>query len=199
MEKLSIDEEDNKGDRLGPEVGEAIQLLKQDVKERIHEIEGLLELQRPSTAKSASLSGTMLMNMNSSLQNISKVRPWETVRGGNSTGGLPIDPLLNKILNKLQSEMLAKLGEKINDKDFQKGQGIEAIINQNLMQFTKDLALYEQKKYKEFNGRLEKANSENKKLSTQIIKLRERWDSLVESAKQRRTRQQANLDAVSHQ
>lgn len=62
-------------------------------------------------------------------------------------------------------------------------------IAQQFSQFRKELALYEQKKSKDYNARLEQAIAENKKLSNQILKLRGRWDSLVESAKQRRSRQ----------
>lgn len=192
LDNLIVKEEGAEEVRLGPEVVEAIKLLRQDINDRVRDIEALVELQRPTTAKSTSLSGTILMNLNSSSQNVASVRPWDVVRGGNPAAGMQVDPLLLKILNKLQNEIIAKLEEKIVEKH--KGQSIESIVNQSLMQFGKDLAIYEQKNYKEFNARLEKANNENKKLSNQIVKLRERWDSLVESAKQRRTRQQDNLN-----
>lgn len=194
LDNLNVKEEGSEEVRLGPEVIEAIKLLRQDINDRVRDIEALVELQRPTTAKSTSLSGTILMNKNSSSQNVASVRPWDVFRGGNPAAGMQVDPLLLKILNKLQNEIIAKLEDKIIEKDCRKGQTIESIVNQSLMQFGKDLAVYEQKNYKEFNARLEKANNENKKLSNQIVKLRERWDSLVESAKQRRTRQQDNLN-----
>ncbi|CCD24384.1 Atg38p NDAI_0D00700 [Naumovozyma dairenensis CBS 421] len=54
--------------------------------------------------------------------------------------------------------------------------------------FRKELGFYEQKKFSEYDTNLDNLIKENKKLLNQIVKLRERWDSLVESAKQRRNK-----------
>lgn len=186
---LNPEEDDKETERWSPEVVQAIKLLRQDLRERVRDIEALIDLQRPSTAKSSAISTSVLLSANPSSPNMS------SIRGGSHAIGIQPDPLLVKIMNKLQIDLVAKIDEN-NDK---KSQKTEAIINQHLIQFMKDLSLYEQKKYKEFNARLEKANNENKKLSNQIVKLRERWDSLVESAKQRRTRQQENLNEVNSQ
>lgn len=53
-------------------------------------------------------------------------------------------------------------------------------------QFKKELLIYEQQKFKDYNTKVEQLTLENSKLAMQIAQLKERWDGLVESAKKRR-------------
>lgn len=182
-------EEKNNGE-LSPEVREAIRLLRQDVNERIRDMETLVDLQKPAVSPNTQMPMSTLLSMNSSIQGMSKTRSWDGGRNGNDTTGMQTEPFLGRILNKLQSNLICKIEEQMKTKDGKNGPSVESIVNQQLLQFRKDLALYEQKKIRDYTSRLEQANKENRKLSNQIVKLRERWDSLVESAKQRRTRQQ---------
>ncbi|QLQ79151.1 hypothetical protein HG537_0B04990 [Torulaspora globosa] len=146
-------------------------------------METLVEIQKPVASQQVPVP---VSTLNSSMQGMSKTRSWDG-RNGNETSGLQMEPFLGRILSKLQSNLTTRIEERIKDKD---GVSVESIVNQQLVQFRKDLAVYEQRKIREYTSRLEQANKENRKLSHQIVRLRERWDSLVESAKQRRIRQQ---------
>lgn len=74
-------------------------------------------------------------------------------------------------------------------KEVKNSNNSEMKINLRLEQFKKELVLYEQNKFKEYGMKIDQVAKENKKLSNEIGRLRERWDSLVESAKQRRDKQ----------
>lgn len=52
------------------------------------------------------------------------------------------------------------------------------------------MLIYEQRRTREYQIKVEHLNKDVKKLSSQNSKLKERWDSLVESARQRKNRQQ---------
>ncbi|QLL31638.1 hypothetical protein HG536_0B05020 [Torulaspora globosa] len=153
-------------------------------------METLVEIQKPVVSQHVQMPMSTLLGMNSSMQPMSKTRSWDGGRSGNDTTGLQTEPFLGRILNKLQSNLTLRIEERMKDKDGKNGASVEAIVNQQLVQFRKDLAVYEQRKVREYTSRLEQATKENRKLSNQIVRLRERWDSLVESAKQRRIRQQ---------
>lgn len=184
--EVSADDKDN--NELSPEVRDAIRLLRQDVNERIRDMETLVEIQKPVASQHVQMPVSTLLGMNSSMQAMSKTRSWDGGRNGNDTTGLQTEPFLGRILNKLQSNLTMRIEERMKDKEGKTS--VETIVNQQLVQFRKDLAVYEQRKVREYTSRLEQANKENRKLSNQIVRLRERWDSLVESAKQRRIRQQ---------
>lgn len=175
---------------LSAEVNHAVELLRQDIDARIRELESIIELQKPTISKNASAIGSVVLNMSPPMQGMGKTRSWQSAREGSAVNGLNTDPVLASILNKLQSNLTSSFSERLNDVDNESAQGIEAKVGQHIARFSRELGLYEQKKFKEYNVKLDQAIKENKKLSNQIVKLRERWDSLVESAKQRRNRQQ---------
>lgn len=187
---LNDSTDEKNGQELSPEVRDAINLLRQDVNERIRDMETLVEYQKPLSSQNASMPVSTLLTINSSMQGMSKTRSWEGGRNGNDTASLQMEPFLGRILGMLQNNLITKIEEQMKGKDIKGVSSIEAIVNQQLVQFRKELAVYEQKRIRDFTNRLDQANKENRKLSNQIVKLRERWDSLVESAKQRRTRQQ---------
>ena len=64
-------------------------------------------------------------------------------------------------------------------------------VAQQFAQFRRELSVYEQKKSRDYEAKSEQVMKENKKLLNQVNRLKERWDSLVESAKQKRNQQQA--------
>lgn len=189
LESLNPTNENLDSGQLSAEVNHAVELLRQDIDARIRELESIIELQKPPS-KDASAIGSIVLNMNPSMQGMGKSRSWQNAREGSPASGLHTDPVLVSILNKLQSNLTTSVTERPNDVDSESAQGIEAQVSQHIARFRRELGLYEQKKFKEYNVKLDQAIKENKKLSNQIVKLRERWDSLVESAKQRRNRQQ---------
>ncbi|CDF91258.1 ZYBA0S10-03246g1_1 [Zygosaccharomyces bailii CLIB 213] len=162
------------------EIVHALELLRQDIDSRIKELENLQERRNPMTPKNGAVR-------NSSVS-LAKTRSWDNSRNMGSGLGSSSDPLLISILGKLQSNLINSISEQCKE-DPQVLKELDGRIAQQFSQFRKELALYEQKKSKDYNARLEQAIAENKKLSNQILKLRGRWDSLVESAKQRRSRQ----------
>lgn len=171
------------------EIIHAIQLLRQDIDARIKELESLIEGQKPvsaatvaAVAKNGSLASSTVSN--------AKTRSWDGPRNLSSpTMGPPGDPLLASLFGKLQANLVNSICEEFKEEDPHVVGELENRVRQQLLRFKKELGLYEQKKSKDYNVRLEQAINENKKLSNQILKLRGRWDSLVESAKQRRSRQ----------
>ncbi|AQZ12083.1 YLR211C [Zygosaccharomyces parabailii] len=162
------------------EIVHALELLRQDIDSRIKELESLQERRNPIASK----NGTV---RNSSVS-LAKTRSWDNSRNMGNGLGSSSDPLLISILSKLQANLTNSMSEQCKE-DPHVLKEFDSRIAQQFSQFRKELALYEQKKSKDYNARLEQAVAENKKLSNQILKLRGRWDSLVESAKQRRSRQ----------
>lgn len=171
------------------EIVHAVQLLRQDLDSRIKELESLIKGQKPVTAATAA-AGAKNGSLTSSVMSTAKTRSWDSPRSLSSlTMGPPGDPLLASILSKLQANLLNSVCEQFQEEDPHVVRDLDNKIGQQLVRFKKELGLYEQKKSKDYNTRLDQAINENKKLSNQILKLRGRWDSLVESAKQRRSRQ----------
>lgn len=171
------------------EIVHAVQLLRQDLDSRIKELESLIKGQKPVTAATVA-AGAKNGSLTSSVMSTAKTRSWDSPRSlGSLTMGPPGDPLLASILSKLQANLLNSVCEQFQEEDHHVVRDLDNKIGQQLVRFKKELGLYEQKKSRDYNTRLDQAINENKKLSNQILKLRGRWDSLVESAKQRRSRQ----------
>ncbi|KAG0662729.1 hypothetical protein C6P45_001056 [Maudiozyma exigua] len=63
-------------------------------------------------------------------------------------------------------------------------------VQQHMEQFRKELSWYEQRRIEEYENRIEQTENDNKKLSLQVERLKQRWDSLVESAKERKKTRQ---------
>lgn len=173
---------------LSHEVTRALDLLQDDIQAKIRELESLVEVQRPEESKNSSTVGSLWNASSMSNQTVVKTR---TLEGSlNGTMGLMMDPLLVSLINKLQVNFINAVSEELKRTESHDIQSIESQVKQQIGRFKKELGMYEQKKIKEYNLRLDQAIKENKKLSNQIVKLRERWDSLVESAKQRRNKKQ---------
>ncbi|SCU93723.1 LAMI_0E15368g1_1 [Lachancea mirantina] len=63
---------------------------------------------------------------------------------------------------------------------------LEDIVNQNVISLLSDMGMLEQRRVAQYEAKVEHLARENKKMSNQIVKLKERWGSLVESARQKR-------------
>ncbi|CCH61766.1 hypothetical protein TBLA_0F02240 [Henningerozyma blattae CBS 6284] len=167
---------------LDESVIEAIELLQEDISLRIREIESLTGNQRPisvgNNSKAMSLLNSWLPNNNNSIINGIDF----------NKSSMVTDPLLISIIDKLKINILMKLNDELEGEKTEAGSR-EFNITQQFNQFNKELLMYEQKKFNEYNLNLEQLAKENRKLSKQIIKLKERWDSLVASAKEKRNRQ----------
>ncbi|GAV50254.1 hypothetical protein ZYGR_0U01100 [Zygosaccharomyces rouxii] len=171
------------------EIIHAIQLLRQDIDARTKELESLIEGQKPISAAAVAAAVAKNGSLASSTGSTAKTRGWDSPRNLNSPAMGPGDPLLASIFGKLQANLVNSICEQFKEEDPHIVGEVENRVRQQLVRFKKELGLYEQKKSKDYSVRFEQAINENKKLSNQILKLRGRWDSLVESAKQRRSRQ----------
>ncbi|CCE64986.1 hypothetical protein TPHA_0J01650 [Tetrapisispora phaffii CBS 4417] len=214
--------------KVGSKVGEAVELLVEDVKLRIRELDtliGIRNLQKPSSehkelnnsynnnslqkdgenSNITPLNKRKQYNMLNSviLNNGSIINPGESIWNINSNK-LIADPSLISIFNKFQSNLTKSLSDQLlnsnemNDSNSKTtsivAQQIKYIvakaIEDELSSFEKELCVYENKKCKEYQIKLNRSSEENKRLNKQIMKLRERWDGLVESAKQKKLRKQ---------
>lgn len=177
---------------LSPDVSQAIDLLKQDITVKIQELELLIEKQSPEEnsigmVKNNMLIGTVILNNKASINGVGNTRNWDNSVYQDTLNPIN-DPVLISILNRLQSNLNNDIQLKVEGEKIPKNS--EMKINLRLEQFMKELVLYEEKKFKEYGMKIDQVTKENKKLSNEIGRLRERWDSLVESAKQRRDKQQ---------
>lgn len=150
----------------------AIVLLREDIDIRVKELGMLQEAQ--STSESSEVGS------NSSLSRF--VTDGSLYHNGNSLS--LADPLLLSITSKLENNIVRLITstqtDKVNKTD----------VVQQFAQYRRELTMYEQKKSKDYEARLEQIMKENKKLLNQVNRLKDRWDSLVESAKQKRNQQQ---------
>ncbi|EJT42365.1 YLR211C-like protein [Saccharomyces kudriavzevii IFO 1802] len=137
--------------------------------------------------KNNMLIGTVILNNKASINGVGNTRNWDNSVYQDTLNPIN-DPVLISILNRLQSNLNNDIQLKVEGEKIPKNS--EMKINLRLEQFMKELVLYEEKKFKEYGIKIDQVTKENKKLSNEIGRLRERWDSLVESAKQRRDKQQ---------
>ena len=133
------------------------------------------------------LIGSVILNNRTPMNGIGNTRNWDDSEYQDTLNPIN-DPILMSILNRLQFNLNNDMQTKVEAGKNSKS--LEMKINLRLEQFKKELVLYEQKKFKEYGMKIDQVTRENKKLSNEIGRLRERWDSLVESAKQRRDKQQ---------
>lgn len=160
----------NSDSDLSLDVRNALELLKKDIHFRIRELELL---------KEASANDSIV-----SLSNISLPRVADASAFPNGNSTVLTDPLLISITNKLENNLLHFINPDKTDKI------AISEISQQVNQLRRELCLYEQRKFKEYDLKLEQVMKENKKLSNQVVRLKERWDGLVESAKLKRNQQQ---------
>lgn len=163
-------------------VTEAIRLLDEDIVSKIEEIEKLQQYSKQKKANSQSRVDTPISRDASSLLDTNT--GWSMNLSSTS-----LDPMLVSAFNAFQNNLFSILkAEHSGNNDG--ASSIELRLLQELNQLKKDVCIIEQKKWKDYDVKTELLIKENKKLSNQIIKLRERWHSLVESAKQKRNQQQ---------
>lgn len=176
---------------LSSDVTQAVDLLKQDITAKIQELELLIDKQSPEENSIGMLNnnmliGSVILNNKTSINGVGNTRNWDNSIYQNSLNPQN-DPVLISILNRLQFNLNNDMESKV--KEVKNSNNSEMKINLRLEQFKKELVLYEQNKFKEYGMKIDQVAKENKKLSNEIGRLRERWDSLVESAKQRRDKQ----------
>lgn len=172
-----------------PEVIAAVNILRNDLLQTIYNME-LLKSNQKALSKDHSNKSTldmesMFLSMKPSMNNIYKsnlLRPDANQITNDTTN----DPILNNLLLKLNHNLLDTIGKNnlAHPKD---EKDVSSEINRHIDQFKKELYWYEQKKVSEYDIQLKNILQENKKLNIQITKLRDRWNGLVESAKQKRS------------
>lgn len=194
------------------EMLDALDILQQDVKHRIDELESLnntneFNLGSDNTKRIGSSKANNDSNRNSkkdksttkNANNLNNNNNSKTMSLLLSSWGLPNNNsvILNNMdynftksyMGSYNDPILSTLIDKLKENivSISEDETIANNINQQFNQFSKGLFIYEQKKFSELNSALEQALKENKKLLKQIEKLKERWDGLVASAKRRRT------------
>ncbi|SMN19886.1 similar to Saccharomyces cerevisiae YLR211C ATG38 Putative protein of unknown function [Maudiozyma saulgeensis] len=201
---------------LSKNVIEAVQLLRKDISQTIYDIQNVLPTENdftipysnkigenadvfrnestnncPSTADSNGINqnflGSVYLRMNPSVMQPGGAKMWETSMNNDKL--IPNnDPLFLGIVNKLQSNIIMSTSNQFkNGQHTVRGtQAIEEEIQQHVEQFRKEVSWYEQKRFEEYENRMKELEMENKKLNLQVDRLKQRWDSLVESAKERK-------------
>ena len=203
---------------LSDNVIEAVKLLRKDVSQTIYDLQNILDtdneftnqlnnnrllestdnVRKESTtmpnesADSNGISaqnymGSIYMRLNNSMIQSGGGKMWENDKSSNS------DPIFMGIINKLQNNINIAITNHIDKSDIsnvaQKSL-INEEVQQHMEQFRKELSWYEQRRIEEYENRIEQTENDNKKLSLQVERLKQRWDSLVESAKERKKTRQ---------
>lgn len=195
---------------------EAVQLLRKDVSQTIYDIQNVLHVDNdftlpvnnkigenteffkngsnnncPSSSDSNGINqnflGSVYLRMNPSVMQPGGARMWENIISNDKL--IPNnDPLFLGIINKLQSNVILSVSNQTKDiqQNEEGTQSIEEKIQQHVEQFRKEVSWYEQKKYEEYENKIQEIERENRKLNLQVDRLKQRWDSLVESAKERK-------------
>ncbi|KAL3230164.1 hypothetical protein RNJ44_01527 [Nakaseomyces bracarensis] len=169
---------------------EAVQLLRDDLTLRIKELQICIketpkeEKTIESRKNSASVIHSALTN-----NNLAASRYWDGSRN-NLEGSMNVltDPVMNSFFNKLQNSMLEIISDAKSEGSNVNELNSTAVFR--IDQFKKEMLIYEQRKMREHHMKLEQYAQENKRLVIRNAKLKERWDNLVESALQRKNRQQ---------
>lgn len=198
IEVLGPQNENLSQNKLSSDVTQAIDLLKQDITAKIQELELLIEKQSSEEnnigmVNNNMLIGSVILNNKSPINGINNARNWDNPAYQDTLSPIN-DPLLMSILNRLQFNLNNDI--QLKTEGGKNSKNSEMKINLRLEQFKKELVLYEQKKFKEYGMKIDEITKENKKLANEIGRLRERWDSLVESAKQRRDKQKNQTNKV---
>lgn len=136
----------------------------------------------------SNLMGSIYLKMKPSLNNMVGTKVWENmVKNDNFTPNN--DPLFLSITNKMQNNLTTTIRKMVSGLNRNiSSQALEEQINQHIEQFKKELSWYEQNKFAEYDNKTLQLERENRKLLNQVEKLRQRWESLVESARQRRNK-----------
>lgn len=150
---------ENDGPAAIPNVKEAINLLEKDICRRIRDIERLNKLNTQQKVLD------------------------------NDGARIPYEPMLASRLELFKSNLFNLFKEKTNPRTGVSWSDIEVLFSQEVSQLFASIAVMDQQRYRESDLKIEQLSKENKKLTAHIAKLKERWDSLVESARQKRNQQ----------
>ncbi|AET41371.1 Atg38p Ecym_8075 [Eremothecium cymbalariae DBVPG len=167
---------------LNGDLKRAIMLLKEDIELKVKELEQWDQRKQPTPANTTQGLSTnnksspgRVIDMNMHLNNANPIT----------------DPFLASIINKLQTNILQVLTQQFAGEAKTAGQKeVSCLVTQQIAQFQKEIAIFEQRKFREYDTKMDQLIKENKKLSNQVVRLKDRWDSLVESAKQKRNQQE---------
>ncbi|CEP62558.1 Atg38p LALA0_S05e08306g [Lachancea lanzarotensis] len=152
-------ESKNEGFKQIEDVKTAIDLLKIDIEGKISELQQLKLRAATPTAKPDYVAAVELPKASSDSP----------------------QTFVEKILTLVRSKTELKPGVSIYD--------LESGIAREAAQLLQGLSWVGQQRSKEYEAKIEQMCAENKQLTTQIHKLKERWESLVESARQKRNQQ----------
>lgn len=170
---------------------EAVKLLRDDIELRIKELQiCVIESSKDEKdSKNNKASMALVQSSAGNNNNLAASKYWDSTRNiTDITSSTFIDPYTSSMLSKLQNSMVDLIKEAKNQKT-----DVNDLVSTALFQidqFKKEMLIYEQRRTREYQIKVEHLNKDVKKLSSQNSKLKERWDSLVESARQRKNRQQ---------
>lgn len=168
---------------LDSNIVESVELLKTNVSQVIFDLNNLpKEQEEPPTAKEIVNCSVLQrrsiiresLNSTTSQRDLNKLSPEN-------------DILLGMIMNKLQKSLLdtSSLFTTTPKSNEERAQ----MFIRHIEQFKKELIWYEKKKFSQYDIDLTTLTKENAKLQQQVEKLRDRWNNLVESARQKREHQ----------
>lgn len=186
----TLDSESLNPKNIDGAVLEAVHLLRDDLTLRIKELQICIN-ETPKEEKVIHKRQNNAAVIQSALNNnnLAASRYWDGNRNGlEGSMNVLTDPVMNAFFSKLQSSMLEIIEEAKDEKTDVNELNSTAIFR--IDQFKKEMLIYEQRKLREYQMKIEQITQENKKLSIRNAKLKERWDNLVESALQRKNRQQ---------
>ena len=176
-------------DDINNDIIESVELLGRNISQVIFELNNLLNERKWShidknlVDRSAIQPRNILEGSCDSIsleQNLNKLSPQN-------------DPLLNMILNKLQTSLLwvIKGTEPYSriSKDSNINEGGEHKIAQYIEQFKNEIVWYEKKKFSQYDIDLVTLTKENALLHRHIEELQDRWNNLVESARKKKRQQ----------
>lgn len=175
-------------DDINNSIIESVELLGKNISQVIFELNNINERKWPQAEKDLVDRSTIqprdiLEGSYDSMsleQNLNKLSPQN-------------DPLLNMILNKLQTSLLdvIKTTESHSKiaKDSSVNEGKEQKIAQYIEQFKNEIIWYEKKKFSQYDIDLVTLTKENALLHRHIEELQDRWNNLVESARKKKREQ----------
>lgn len=116
-----------------------------------------------------------------------------SIGSGDSDGECKfLDSFLVSIIHKLQHDILEYMSEKfVSVKGFDRSEA-EKVVSVLFGKLQRDISIVEQGKFREYDANMKQLVKENKKLCSQVLRLRDRWDSLIESARQKRNQKENN-------
>lgn len=164
------------GEQMNDNVLDSVMSLKKNVQQNMFDIDFFLKEQARSDDDFDKLNseGTILHSRNNIAEN-------EHGKDMNN------DVILNDILDKLQVNLVIASQKLLKDKSMTRDE-YRMLVNKHVEQFKKELHWYEDRKNHYFEIIIDDKVEDNKKLQMQNDKLHERWNSLVESARERRNR-----------